>query len=243
MMDSTVPPPPRAIRMKTGAIVGRTVLWLLVLACYIGIPYGMSREVARLQTLMESGKTVVGRVLSSRIVRGKSYAYYLSVAFSDRGFSYSGERPVFSTYYYKYCNQSEVPVVAMPNDPGDFEIGGVDPMQIDYARRQWLVPGGLWTFILTFFVIMFEVSLIRERSLLRRGQVAQGQVVSVIKGKGSAIKYRFDSRFGTREGKCSVSSTAKLAGFSEGVGIEILYDPNNDRSSIPAVLFQLVELA
>jgi hypothetical protein len=237
------PAPPRKIVMLPNGIAGRVALWLLFAALAIGVPYGMNRSVARLETLRTSGKTVQARLLSNRVQRGKSTTYFFTIAIDDPRMPNPVDQQVLPGIYYQYAGAPTVPIITMPDDPTNFEVGWIDEWHIDFARRQWLVPGGLWVLILLFFVVIFEASAYSERNLLRAGEVTTGRVVSISSGKGAQLRYQYETSLGTRDGKVSMSGPITKAGLSPESQIQILYSLSNDRKSIPVVAISLYQLA
>ncbi|MDR3692095.1 MAG: hypothetical protein P4L46_22130 [Fimbriimonas sp.] len=227
--------------MRTGAIVGRVLLWTLIAVVALYVPHGMTEQVSRLWTLMAAGRTVDGQVLDSRVRHGKSTTYYLTVSFSDRGFSFSGEREVPMGIFNRYSGQSAIPVLTMPTDPTDFEVGPIDESRINYLRTQWLIFGGGAFLVVLIFVISFEYTSAVERGLLANGQVGTGCIDSVYRGRSTIVRYEFETPYGARTGK--FSPAFRRPRIPEiGSQIEVLYDPNNDRRSIPLKMVQLWQL-
>ncbi|MDR3692094.1 MAG: hypothetical protein P4L46_22125 [Fimbriimonas sp.] len=236
----TMPPPPRNVRIKRSSHILRVFVWVLLALTGFGIPLGMNRQTHRLTLLMEQGHIVHAQVITGRISRGKSTSHYLTITFSDRGFVYSGEQRVPYYIYDTYVQAPEVPVVTMPDDPSSFEVGEMTQDRIDHAKLPWEVLGSMFAVVIVFVLGSIEYTLNFERRLLTKGQVAIGRVEALIPGKTSYVKYTYVTRFGERAAK---RSTPTVRRFTVGEEIEVLYDPDNDRDSLPTSLFQMCEIA
>src|SRR5579862_2239691 len=127
----TLPPVPRPVQIRPLNVLGRIVLWLLLVSSLIAVPVFASMSVARLRTLMLDGKTLHADLTSAYTTQNKGTSYHMSVSFTAGGKAYSGSFIVTEEFYDEYQNATTVPVVTMPSDPGNFEIGSVGQSMID----------------------------------------------------------------------------------------------------------------
>lgn len=227
----SVPPPPRAIEIKPGAVTGRVLLWLLFAAIAIGCPIGLSMQIARLDRLKSSGVEATASVLSGHeMPLSKGTKYYLEIAFKLSNASFQGEREVSSEIYGEYSNSTTVPVVTMPGNPLDFEVGRITRDTYEAVRYPWIVFGC----VLGFFVLIgagaFEVELEKEQRLLSRGIFTDAIVTGVTTGRKSMIKYEFSANGELVAG--SAVQPWSWATRTVGDSVDILYNPAAPGESI-----------
>jgi hypothetical protein len=91
-----------------------------------------------------------------------------------------------------------------------------------------------------------EHPLRRELRLARRGEVAQGQIVSITKARGRRsapiITYTFRTAAGTIvAGSCPLPRRFRLATLAPGMSLEVLYIPKNPRISKPRLALEYVD--
>jgi len=242
----TLPPTPRSVGIETGSAVGRVFLWLLLLAAWVGLPYAAHVQLTRLHTLQNTGKAVQADLVDSGVSHGKSDTYWMVVGFQMAGRHYSSKFSVTRQFYYQYASGPKVPVTTMPNDPGNYEIGPVDSEKIDSTTVAW----ELWASILCASsfaaVLMFELSLRFEKTLLASGEETTATVVrtNVVKGRSmiTYVIYQYETPNGVREGKVSFNGDLSQT-YPTGLALPILYLEKNDQKSLPLVSLNMVNLS
>lgn len=233
MLTSTLPPPPRAIRLTTGAKIGR-VFWILLLfvgtfVCMVGRI--MASE--RMDTLITKGDVQTARVLNSRSVHGKSTIYYLSIVFHAGTFNFEGERAVRKDVYDQYAGAQTVPVTCMPGNASDFEIGPVD----DQAKSEALTGWSICLFFSFFFGGIFclanETQIRKEQRLFRFGTECTGTIQEITAGKSNQVKYVYTTTHGIKRGSIYGQATVRTK-LAVGDSVAVLYLPAQpDVSIIP----------
>jgi len=228
--------------MRPGAMIARVVLWLIAFGLLVGLPYEFRRMVARLETLRDSGKVAQAQILEHHYQSGKSTTYYFTVSFTSQGHTVSQQTEVPCDVYGRYENAQTVPVETMPGEPNNYEVGPIDDTRIEFAKRPFYIVGSLFTLIFMVFAIAFEFSLATEKRLLGSGEAVMGQVKTIDRGKSVYASYEFPSRFGTGRGRSMVNAdTARVLQVNEQ--IQVIYDPDNDKKSMPMFAFQLYSVA
>jgi hypothetical protein len=245
VIDSPLPPPPRAVKLKRGALISQVVLGLLMLGIFGIAPYKLSTLTSRLNTLRQSGKVTSGKVIEAWVSHGKSSVYHLTVEFPRDDPRPAVTRVVPQALYYRYPEQSTIPILSMPNDPSDLEAGEVDQARIEEFKQPFVFVLALYGSIFGGLGILLQVGIWRERALLMSGEVVGARVTSsrYIGGKSNStiVEYSYETQFGERTGKGRTTGQ-KTSSYPSGLEIPVIYKRDDDKVSQPVEMFQYVQL-
>ena len=117
---------------------------------------------------------------------------------------------------------------------------------LTYSERVLTVGFALLAALAGVVMQLVHYPLRRELRLARRGEVAQGQLITVGKTQrrraAPLIMYKFQTAAGVAiEGICVLPRRFPVQTLAVGMAIEVLYDPKRPHINMPRLALQLVE--
>jgi hypothetical protein len=115
------------------------------------------------------------------------------------------------------------------------------------SDQRFLTCGFAVVSLIAVVIVQFvDHPLRRELRLARRGEVAQGQIVSIGKSRGRRPSPRFTYTYRTTtgaivEGACTLPRRFPIETLAPGMTIDVLYDPQKPQINKPRMALEYVD--
>lgn len=228
---------PRNAALTPGVQIGRALLFLLLAAAVVLVPFYALQNSNNLHALQVTGRPARGTVTDKDIDTNRhGETYYLSYNYRAAGIEYTQRESVPESDYDVAEPGSLITVYFLPANPAYHHIGPVTDETIGTAMGNWELFGVLGFGFALFFVLTNESSLRRQLFLLRQGVPVQASVVNTEKKRGKNTRYYIMCNYWSGGQPISKTYQVSLALYqctSAGSSLTVLADPNNPGNSLP----------
>jgi len=233
-------------RSNIGMFVFFAVFVVLIV---LGASLAGTKDVARVNRLMNEGRVAEGRVYNLRVLSGKSTSYEVGYSFRADG-RQMGDISKIPEYVYDSLREGgSVSITYLPGNPAEHMVGIVDESRVDSTKKMYASLAVLFSVPLVLLIVGMGGLTWYEWNALANYQATGGVIFSLgppLKGK-QAGQRKITVRYSNLDGETrEVARQVNLNQFkdlAEGQPTTVLMHPTKRKSYLLLNAISTVEPA